>query len=214
MPSPIDPDRLPPGFTHIDLGEGAWLGFCPTWLPLPGANTLLDALREGLAWASVTIVMLGRTVKQPRLTAWYGDEGASYTYSKRRFDPLPWTAELATLTARLRAETGHPWNGCLCNLYRDGHDAMGLHADRERELGPTPQVASLSLGATRRFILRSNRTKGLKRELELSHGSLLLMGGNTQLHWKHEVPRTTAPVGERINLTFRHVEPTPASTSA
>lgn len=184
--------------TVIDLGEGAWLHHEPTWLD-PAA---FGALRASLAFSQVPIRIMGRELLQPRLTAWYGDAGATYTYSGRTFRPLPWTAELRTILGRLVGR----YNSCLCNLYRDGRDSIGLHADDEPELGPLPQIASVSLGSARRFVLRHGREKGRKVELELGGGALLVMGGTTQLHWKHEVPKTTAGVGERLNLTFRQIE--------
>lgn len=183
--------------TRVDLGEGAWLEYTPNWIE-PEA---FEPLRASLALEQVPIRIMGKSLMQPRLTAWYGDAGASYTYSGRTFQPLPWTAELEAILARL----GGGYNSCLCNLYRDGRDSIGLHADDEPELGPTPQIASVSLGSGRRFVLRHAREKGRKMELELGGGALLVMGGTTQLHWKHEVPKVAALVGERLNLTFRNI---------
>jgi len=204
---PISPGALPPSFELLGLSDGAWLALSPRWLDPGSADALFLTLRGGLDWAQQTITVMGRTVPQPRLTAWYGDLDAAYRYSGRTFAPLPWAPEISAIRERLIAETGHGWNGCLCNLYRGGRDSMGLHADDEPELGPCPQVASLSLGATRTFVLRHRQTKGLKHRLDLPHGSLLLMGGTTQRFWRHEVPKTSSPTGERINLTYRVVFP-------
>lgn len=113
-----------------------------------------------------------------------------------------WPPTVAEIRARVERTTGAPFNGVLLNRYRDGRDSMGRHADAEPELGRNPLVASLSLGAPRAFVLR-HRATGDRRELELAHGSLLLMGGTLQHHWTHELPKTSAEAGERINLTFR-----------
>ncbi len=110
---------------------------------------------------------------------------------------------------RVASATSLSFNACLCNHYRDGRDSIGAHADDEPELGPMPQVASLSLGSPRLFVLRPNTLsagqKGGKHSLMLMNGSLLVMRGETQLRFKHEVPKSRADVGPRINLTFRQV---------
>jgi alkylated DNA repair dioxygenase AlkB len=193
------------GFQMTDLGDGAWLAFHPFWVRARGLGVTVDSLRDGMAWDQVPIRIMGREIMQPRLTAWYGDPGKTYRYSGRSFTPLAWAPALLPILGQLREETGHPWNSCLGNLYRDGRDSIGLHADDERELGPMPQIASLSLGSTRRFVLRHAREKGRKVAIDLTDGGLLLMGGSTQAHWLHEVPKTKAPVGARVNLTFRQI---------
>jgi alkylated DNA repair dioxygenase AlkB len=119
---------------------------------------------------------------------------------------VPWTTPLAALRQRLEVALGVTFNSVLANLYRDGADSMGWHSDDEASLGPQPVIASLSLGATRRFVLRHRRRRDLQTlTLSLEHGSLLVMAGETQRHWHHAVPKTRQPVGARINLTFRHV---------
>ena len=109
------------------------------------------------------------------------------------------------MRTRLQDETGSPFNSVLVNRYRSGADAMGWHSDDEPELGAQPVIASLSLGAARRFAFKHRHDAALKQTLELGHGDLLLMGGDTQRHYKHALPRTVKPVGERINLTFRQI---------
>jgi alkylated DNA repair dioxygenase AlkB len=125
------------------------------------------------------------------------------------FHPRPWADALAGLRDRLETHTGVRFTGVLANYYRDGRDSMGWHADDERELGPTPddiRVASISLGAPRRFVLRSRGVDPSRRiELALGHGDLLIMAGTTQRHYQHAVPKTARPVGPRLNLTFRVV---------
>lgn len=188
----------------IPLPEAA-LAFDPHWLPAAEADALFAALRAGLPWEVHRIRLFGREVASPRLSCWIGDPGAAYTYSGTRFEPRPWPAPLAPLRARLAAELGVAFNSVLANLYRDGRDRMGWHADDEPALGPAPVIASLSLGAARRFALRSRREPALRRELVLPHGSLLVMAGATQRAWKHALPATARPVGPRINLTFRRI---------
>ena len=177
----------------------------PDWLAPAAAAALFDALHADLPWQVHRVRMFGREIDAPRLSCWIGDPGAAYRYSGMRHAPHPWPPVLGPLRGRLAAETGADFNSVLANLYRDGRDRMGWHSDDEPELGPRPLIASLSLGATRRFALRHRRDAGRRLMLELPHGSLLLMRGDTQVEWHHALPGTTRPVGARINLTFRVV---------
>jgi len=169
------------------------------------ASRLFEALRVGIRWRQEEIVIFGQRRRVPRLVAWHGDPGASYRYSGTDHHPEPWTPDLERLRARVRELGGAEFNAVLLNLYRDGRDGMGWHADDEPELGRDPVIASVSLGASRRFCLRHRRRKDLKLDLELPHGSVLVMAGPTQHHWVHALPKTRRPVGERINLTFRRI---------
>jgi alkylated DNA repair dioxygenase AlkB len=169
------------------------------------AAALFADLRAEVAWASKSILICGREVLQPRLTAWYGDPGTAYTYSGKRNEPRPWIEPLARVRQRVQEETGLPFDSVLCNLYRDGADSMGWHRDAEPELGHEPAIASVSLGATRRFVMKHRRRSVDRLVLELADASLLLMTGPTQHHWRHSVPKTARSVGERINLTFRRI---------
>jgi alkylated DNA repair dioxygenase AlkB len=144
---------------------------------------------------------------QPRLVAWFGDPEASYTYSGLKLVPEPWPARLASLRARVEEQAGAAFNSVLCNLYRDGADSMGLHSDDERELGQNPIIASVSLGETRRFVMRHKKKAAERLDLDLPGGSLLVMAGTTQHHWRHGVPKQRAIEGARINLTFRRIFP-------
>lgn len=184
---------------------GAALRFVPDWLGVAEADALLAALLGGIPWETHRIRLFGREVDSPRLSCWIGDEEAAYTYSGTRFRPHSWPAALLPIRQRLANELGCAFNSVLANRYRDGHDCMGWHSDNEPELGPHPLIASLSLGATRRFVLKHRHDPSRKLELELPHGSLLVMGGDTQRNYKHSLPRTARPVGERINLTFRRI---------
>lgn len=179
------------------------LRFYPHFLDPQQCDRWLDRLTCTIDWRQEPIRIYGRSLLQPRLTAWYGDPGTSYTYSHLTLQPLPWTPELLELKAAVDAAAGIRFNSVLLNLYRSGGDSMGWHSDDEPELGQNPVIASLSLGGTRRFILRHRLEPGLKHELALTSGSLLIMAGSTQHYWQHQVPKTRRPVPPRINLTFR-----------
>lgn len=191
-------------------------------LDLPGATLLLyrapdlgeptdalfDQLQQEIDWRQEPIQLFGKRYMQPRLLAWYGDVGVSYRYSGIEHQPLPWTPGLAALRDRIETLSGANFNSVLANQYRNHRDSMGLHADDEPELGAQPVIASLSLGEERVFRLKHRHRKDLKAvRLPLSSGSLLIMRGETQDNWRHEVPKQTKPCGPRINLTFRYVHP-------
>ncbi|HXX67457.1 MAG TPA: alpha-ketoglutarate-dependent dioxygenase AlkB [Polyangiaceae bacterium] len=188
-----------------ELAGGATLTFDPHWLGASEADRVLRAHLEEIEWKQRTIRIMGRDVLQPRLSAWYGD--AAYTYSGVTLRPLPWTPLLAELRDRVIAAVGERFNSVLCNLYRTGSDSMGLHADDEKELGPNPVIASVSLGATRRLVLRHKKRRAAPLHLDLTSGSLLVMGPGTQTFWRHEVPKDAQAAGPRVNLTFRRIVP-------
>ena len=182
----------------------------PQFLTPVAAASLLTELTATIGWQQQPIRLFGKQVMQPRLTAWHGDAGAAYQYSGLTLDPQPWTPALQQLREQVQAAAGTCFNSVLLNLYRSGQDSMGWHADDEPELGPSPVIASLSLGATRRFRLRPIGPKaGALAQplgLDLPNGSLLLMRGPTQHCWQHALPKTARPTGPRLNLTFRWVE--------
>lgn len=200
------PRELLPCDGSAVLHEGVWSA--------EEAAALLATLRETLAWESRRLFIFGRWVDEPRRSAWYGDPGARYHYSGTRLEPLPWTPELERVrlvAQRCAAAAGAgaggaaaPFNSVLANLYRDGNDTMGWHADDEPELGPAPVIASVSLGAERRFDLRHRRTRETVRTV-LPSGSVLVMSGATQRHWVHAVPRQARVREARINLTYRTI---------
>jgi len=171
------------------------------------ADHYCQRLIEETQWHQPEILMFGRRKKSPRLAAWYGDENAFYTYSGVTNSPLLWTPALSELKNLLQQVVQHEFNSVLINLYRDGNDAMGWHSDDEPELGDQPVIASVSLGASRSFLFRhKNAEKGApSTKLQLHHGSLLTMSGNTQQYWQHSVSRTKKPITQRVNLTFRRV---------
>ena len=157
-------------------------------------------------WAQRSIVIHGNPVMEARLTAWHGDEGLSYTYSGRRNEAAAWTPTLARLRDIASAIAGERFNSVLLNLYRSGSDSVGFHSDSERELGPDPIIASLSLGAERIFEMRPKKGReGETHRIALTDGSLLVMGRGTQIHWDHGIRKIKTPCGPRINATFRRI---------
>ena len=172
------------------------------------AANLLRDLTEEIPWVQNKIRFYGRESLVPRLESWHGDEGMSYTYSGIKMDAKPWTKNLLKIKESIEPIAMTTFNSVLINYYRDGKDRVAWHSDDEKELGKNPVIASVSLGAERKFKLRHKKYKEnqLKHEVFLQNGSLLLMSGPTQHHWLHEVPRTAKPIGPRINLTFRVIK--------
>jgi alkylated DNA repair dioxygenase AlkB len=190
---------------------GAEIYYVKNFLPPDEATEIFDLLLSKCPWER-RITWFQYAV--PRDEAYYGEPGTNYTYSRREYRPRAWIPELLSLRARVQAATPaaayansnlpkFPYNAVLCNLYRNGRDSVGLHADAEPEMGPV--IASVSLGAERLFRLKARNGTVAFAE-RLSHGSLLIMAGQTQKNFKHEVPKEPRIVEPRINLTFRHIE--------
>jgi alkylated DNA repair dioxygenase AlkB len=170
------------------------------------ADVLLQRLLTGLDWQCDSVRLFGRSHPIPRLHQWYGDVGARYRWSGLTLDPHPWPPALEALRDRLQGCLGAQFNSVLANLYRDGADTMGWHADDEPELGSEPVIASLSLGAERDMLFRRrDGSGGRSRRIALPHGSLLVMAGPTQRNWQHALPRRRRVTTPRVNLTFRLV---------
>jgi alkylated DNA repair dioxygenase AlkB len=171
------------------------------------ADAIMRELIDNVPWRVEHIVMWGKTVAQPRLTAWYGDEESEYAYSGIHLSPLPWTALLLDLKKRVETASNITFNSVLLNYYRDNNDSMGFHSDDERELGNQPVIASLSFGEERTFILKHKTAKAVKPvQLKLASGSLLLMKSDTQKYWKHGINKEPRQCGPRVNLTFRCIK--------
>ncbi|MEM8949156.1 MAG: alpha-ketoglutarate-dependent dioxygenase AlkB [Pseudomonadota bacterium] len=166
------------------------------------ADSCFSDLLESVDWQQEHAVLFGRQIPIPRLTAWYGAHG--YAYSGIRHEPVPLTSTLKALTSTIEDITGARFNSVLINLYRDGQDSMGWHSDDEPVLGPEPEIASLSLGALRRFHFK-HKTSAERVALDLAHGSCLIMRGCCQACWRHQLPKTRKRIGPRINLTFRTI---------
>jgi alkylated DNA repair dioxygenase AlkB len=176
------------------------------FLDAADADRYLAALLDAVPWRQETFSIYGKVMQMPRLTAWYGDAGATYVYSGIKNEPLGWTAELAEIRADLESFLGVRFNSVLLNRYRDGNDSISWHADDERELGEQPTIASISLGAARTFQLRGEVDKKPIGSILLEHGSLLTMEGRSQVDFQHAIPKERKVLGERINLTFRVID--------
>lgn len=185
----------------IELSQGK-LFWHPHFLDQSYADALLEQYLTQLTWRQESIVMFGKSVQQPRLQAWYGDK--SYRYSGLTMPPRPWTESLTQLKALCERQANCAFNSVLANQYRNGEDSMGYHQDNEPELGQNPIIASVSLGATRRFNLKHIHTKQTL-SLDLTHGSLLIMAGELQHYWKHALPKARGCQQTRVNLTFRKI---------
>ncbi|MGR9000588.1 MAG: alpha-ketoglutarate-dependent dioxygenase AlkB family protein [Gammaproteobacteria bacterium] len=168
------------------------------------SDLLFAKLNSSLAWQEEDIFIYGKRCKVPRLMCWYGDPGAAYQYSGVNHQPLPWTDELLLIKEKVQNYCHSSFNSVLANLYRNGRDSMGCHADNEKELGPNPVIASLSLGDERLFKLHHKKRKETL-DINLGNGDLLVMAGTLQHHWVHSLPKTTKSKGPRINLTFRKI---------
>jgi alkylated DNA repair dioxygenase AlkB len=181
----------------------AELSWMPWFYDAAESAALLHTLLHNTPWRQDTLNFGGKAVAVPRLQAWYGER--RYGYSGLKLTPLPWTPVLEAIRNKITATTGLPFNSALVNYYRDGNDSVAWHSDNERELGPDPLIASLSLGAERRFELKHRTVKQSKMNLILENGSLLLMGSGLQRHWLHQLPKDAGISAPRVNLTFRFI---------
>lgn len=194
-------------------GAGLALRWWPAWLGPEQASVLQEQLQAQVPWKQEAIQLYGRTHALPRLTCWMAEPGCRYRYSGLEQRIEPWHPAVLTLIDQLELLCGWRFNAVLLNLYRDGRDAMGWHADDEPELDAAAPIASLSLGASRSFRLRPKPGERLPdtgspaaaRTLELGHGDLLVMDPPTQRHWQHALPRRLRVHQPRLNLTFRVV---------
>jgi alkylated DNA repair dioxygenase AlkB len=188
---------------HLNMPDAEVL-YYPDFIPAQEANHYLESLRQSLDWRQEKITLYGKAFDVPRLQAWYGDKDSQYQYSNLTMQPNPWTKELKLLKQKCESKTKDTFNSVLENLYRDGNDGMGRHADDEPELGHNPVIASVSLGQTRNLDFYHKHTKQ-KVRIPLENGSLLLMRGTTQNHWQHALAKTKKVLLPRINLTFRKI---------
>lgn len=178
--------------------------FDPHFFSEAESNLYFSRLMNEVNWKQESIKLFGKLRPMPRLTAWYGDKG--YTYSGLMNEPQPWLPILQELKEKVEQASGQVYNSVLLNLYRAGQDSMGWHSDDEAALGEEPSIASLSFGAERKFSFKHKSRKDIKpHSIYLTNGSLLVMQGPTQHNWLHHVPKTVKVVQPRINLTFRKV---------
>ncbi|WP_040251362.1 alpha-ketoglutarate-dependent dioxygenase AlkB family protein [Psychroserpens mesophilus] len=184
----------------------AELIYIPNFLNQQNAYRYFKYLKQNVNWQQDDITIFGKTYNQPRLTALYAVNKATYSYSNITMHPNDFTTELLDLKLAVDTEAQHKFTTVLLNLYRDGNDSNGWHADNEKELGEQPTIASLSLGATRTFHFKHRILKAERHKMDLEHGSLLIMKGAMQKYWLHQIPKTRKIIGERINLTFRTIK--------
>ena len=180
--------------------------YYPAFLESNNATLLYEQLLSETPWQSDSITLFGKTHPQPRLTAFYGADDLSYSYSNIKMLANTWSNTLLKLKLEIEQRTSTTFNSVLLNLYRDGKDSNGWHADDEKELGINPIIASITLGSERFFHLKHIKNPESKCKIKLEHGSLLLMKGSTQHFYKHQIPKTVQPVAPRINLTFRTIK--------
>lgn len=180
--------------------------YYPHFFEKDEADTILELLANEIPWKQDDIKIFGKVHPQPRLTALFGNEGKSYSYSNIKMQPHPWNPILQKIKLKIETVVATDFTSVLLNQYRDGKDSNGWHADNEKELGVNPIIASLSFGAERVFQLKHNSIADLKQNIILEHGSLLVMKGTTQHFWKHQIPKTSKPIESRINLTFRVIK--------
>lgn len=181
----------------------AQVSYVTAFIGFEEANELFEKLLLQVNWQQDDIVVFGKKYQQPRLTALYGNDGKSYSYSSLTMFPNKWNSLLTYIKEKVEDFMKVKFTTVLLNYYRDGNDSNGWHADNEKELGKNPIIASVSFGAKRVFQMKHNSIKEQKFKIELEHGSLLIMKGTTQHFWKHQIPKSTRNVGPRINLTFR-----------
>jgi alkylated DNA repair dioxygenase AlkB len=174
-------------------------------LEINEANQYFDCLLKTIEWKNDQALIYGKLIITKRKVAWYGDTDFEYTYSKTTKRALPWTTELIELKKIAEELTGEKFNSCLLNLYHNGDEGMAWHSDAEKVLKKNGAIASLSLGAERKFTFKHKETIETI-SLILENGSLLVMKGSTQTYWLHRLPPTKLISTPRINLTFRSIE--------
>ena len=191
-------------FEIIQIQDGEYI-YVPNFFSKDESDLYFKMLLNEINWKQQVINMYGKSINFPRLTAWYGDNDKPYSFSGIILEPESWIQPLFEIKQLIETKYSTVFNSVLLNLYRNGNDSISWHTDAEKELGRNPIIASVNFGATRKFQLRHNVTND-KVELNLSHGSLLIMQGELQHNWQHQVPKTKQLVKERINLTFRLIK--------
>lgn len=194
--------KIKVGLNKINNGEFI---FEPNFFDVDESKLFLENLKNKIFWKQESMNMYGKQINFPRLTSWYGENDKPYSFSGIKLNPNPWSNELTAIKQKIEPVSNTVFNSVLLNLYRDGKDSISWHTDAEKELGKNPIIASVNFGATRKFQLRHIETKE-KLEIDLSNGSLLIMQGELQHFWQHQVPKTNSLISERINLTFRVIK--------
>ena len=179
--------------------------FYPNFFNKEEADMLFDKLMNETPWQQDDITIFGKKVAQPRLTCLFGNEGKPYSYSGLTMQPHAWNPTMMFIKEKVDKISEQNFTTVLANLYRNEKDSNGWHADNEKELGRNPIIASVSFGEERKFQLKHISDNNVKLSLNLNHGSLLVMKDGSQIHYKHQIPKTTQPKKSRINLTFRTI---------
>jgi alkylated DNA repair dioxygenase AlkB len=184
--------------------QNGWYIYFEDYFSKEEAQSLYQIFLQELNWEESEIKIFGKTYQTPRLEAFYSENGQHYSYSGKKLKINSFTSSLLSLKVKLEQDFGFEFNSVLANLYRDGKDSNGWHSDNEKELGKNPVIASLSFGSERRFDFKHILTKE-KLAFNLQEGSLLIMGGEMQHYWKHQIAKSTKVYAPRINLTFRKI---------
>jgi len=188
----------------VEIRDGNYVHI-PNFYSTEKADFYMDSFKNRIVWKQESMFLYGKEVNFPRLTAWYGDNDKSYSFSGITLQPLGWTDELDVIKSDIESFSQCSFNSVLLNRYRDGNDSISWHTDAEKELGRNPIIGSVNFGTERVFQLRHIHTKE-RIDIPLKHGSLLIMGGSIQHFWQHQVPKSKKVNQERINLTFRVIK--------
>ena len=165
---------------------------------------LYESLLNNIHWENERVIMFGKEIVTKRKVAFFSDPSISYRYASKTKIGLPWTNTLITIKNRIESITKESYNACLLNLYHNGEESMGWHSDNEKEIITNSSIASLSLGANRKFSFKHKVSKETM-SIELTNGSLLEMKGSVQTHWWHALLKSKKVTDGRINLTFRQM---------
>lgn len=195
-------DLFPKEKQHFHL-PNAELVYLPSFFSKQESDSYFEIIKTETNWLHDAITVFSKTYKQPRLTALFGESDQPYSYSNIVMYPDPFNKTLQLIKHKVENFSNYKFNTLLVNLYRDGNDSNGWHADNEKELGTNPLIASVSFGETRPFHFKHRNLKDQRHKLNLEHGSLLLMKGEMQHHWLHQIAKTKKQIKPRINLTFR-----------
>ncbi|MEZ4793193.1 MAG: alpha-ketoglutarate-dependent dioxygenase AlkB [Gelidibacter sp.] len=188
---------------HLPNAE---LVYIPDFYSVNNANYHFQFLKDHIPWQQDVITLFGKTHKQPRLTSLFATNEEPYRYSNIKMTPHQFPEHLLLIKSDVERAANHQFTSVLLNLYRNGSDSNGWHADNEKELGKNPVIASISFGEPRVFHFKHRTLKKEKHKLLLQHGSLLIMKGEMQHYWLHQIPKTKRKIGARINLTFRTIK--------
>jgi len=188
----------------IEIMNGSYI-YIENFFSRSEADYFFNDFINNIVWEKQSMNMYGKIIPFPRLTTWYGDNDKPYSFSGITLQPHPWNEALLKIKNKIEPLSGVIFNSVLLNRYRNGNDSISWHTDAEKELGNNPVIASVNFGEERVFQLKHIET-GERIDIPLKHGSLLIMMGELQHYWKHQVPKSKKPMKERINLTFRVIK--------